>query len=218
MTRRGFRFLPTLFPLLLVVDVAQADPIAITGGSVTISDAGAVWRVRGNGFSFESSSDSSIGELTCGPAPCVTGESVFPAPRGNVAASISPIPVTFGDRVVLVDLFLNSLVGTPVRLPAADAIFTTGTTFSAGGFALIRELAGGEPERVGVRGGGNATISFAPDPAVRDGFRLLRLDLEFTDTAPIPEPGTMLLIGAGTIVATLRRRKSGAEIDGLPHP
>jgi hypothetical protein len=112
---------------------------------------------------------------------------------------------------VLVDAFLTSLVGQPVRLPAANAPFTTSTAFSAGGFALISERPSGESLQVGLRGAGIATMSFAPEPTLRDAFRLQLLDLQFTDAAALPEPGTMLLFAAGSIIAAIRRRKPGTR-------
>ena len=81
-------------------------------------------------------------------------------------------------------------------------------------FALTPESAffvsGG---RLGITGAGTATLWLNPmaGPGVPSAWVLDQIRYDFTGTAPVPEPGTMLLFATGALAAWRFRRRPAEE-------
>ena len=100
-------------------------------------------------------------------------------------------------RTVFGEGFITSVETPILRIPQFRDSFTLISTFVAEGFVSVLET--GSPE-FSLRGAGTATMNFGLDPSVPDAFRVRTVDLQFGDAAPIPEPGTILLLSAATVM------------------
>jgi PEP-CTERM motif len=148
----------------------------------------------------------------CGSTPCLPGEtsieglllgSAFPRGvatfEGNVYDDIdnieSPVGVGLG------------FTGTAVLPPASPT-----PTMVTARFALTTESGLFFPEdRVGITGGGTATLWLSPfvgHPEDPPSWVLDQIRYDFNDTpAVVPEPGTMLLFATGALAAWRFRRR-----------
>jgi hypothetical protein len=69
-------------------------------------------------------------------------------------------------------------------------------------------------QRATIRGGGNATVFFAPSPSFpEDGpqWWTSRVRYDFSDSAPVPEPATLLMVGSGLAAAAYAKRRRRSE-------
>jgi PEP-CTERM motif len=214
----------------VVSAVAAADPIPtaqvrITGGSVVV-DPGSIFGPPESGPrhglhligpNFELSGGGT------GPVQCHEG--CLPGDRFSMSADIfvRTGTISFDSRTVEFDALANSggasvdlLSPTFFTVPTPSAgsfVFTA--PFRLEGFASIPDFVfapDGEPIPATrswvLEGAGTATgtYSFADDP----GGPVLRFDsirFDFHDAAPVPEPGTLLLLGGGVTAAGMRQRR-----------
>jgi hypothetical protein len=217
MSVRWLRFL-AMFLLYVAPIEAKAEPLRITSGSVLLtSDELSLWRISGPEFSFDSGSDFDVGQFRCGaePAlivPCLAGESIAPLmlqPGSGLGGSVGSVPLTFRGNEVTGTVSIDSIEGSLLLIPHAAAPFTLTSQFLAMGFLRIDEFfgGGGSSEDFPLVGAGTATMNFVPDPSFPNSFRLTAVDLQFGDAAPIPEPGTILLLSAAGLVGLRQRNR-----------
>ena len=114
----------------------------------------------------------------------------------------------------------GSLAGTAGGSAEWTGSLSIPTTFSGGlltaPFMFTGEFAFEEdptaPRRIGLLGSGTARLMFTPYPGEPGAFSLSSLRYEF-DSAPVPEPTSMLLIGTGLAgLAAVRRRR---RVEGM---
>jgi hypothetical protein len=210
--------------LYLGVRPATADPILITSGHLIITgpvEVGSI-AVRGTrGFTLQSAVAPNEGNVEaftfCGDPGCEPGGTF--SISGFLGGFAFPGGVATLDGITYDDISsLNSPAGPLLRLAGTaqlpdleDFSGVITAPFNLTGF--FRLPFPGEP--VQLLGQGVASISITPSP-LGPGFpfpRLLFVDdirYDFGAPAPIPEPSTVLLVGAGVISVfgqRLRRRR-----------
>ena len=214
----------------LVTTMAAADPIPtaqvrITSGSVVIDpgsvfgppESGPLHGLHLIGPNFELSGGGT------GPVQCHEG--CLPGERFSMSADIFVRggTISFDGRTVEFDALANTGGGSvdllsptffTVPTPSAGSFVFT-APFRLEGFASIPDFVfapDGEPIPATrswvLDGAGTAmgTYSFADD----SGGPVLRFDsirFDFEDAAPIPEPGTMLLLGWGVTALGMRQHR-----------
>jgi hypothetical protein len=201
---------------------AAADPIRITAGSMLLtgpSELGSIVVMGTRGFSLQSSVDPLEGNTVmagCGITPCVPGEtniggsllgSAFPGGvatfEGNVYNDIDNLnsPAAVG-LVFSGSAVLPPVPGSPMSMmvTALFALTPESAFFVSGG-------------RVGLTGGGTATLWLRPNAGAGDrpGWTLDQIRYDFNDTQPVPEPGTILLVATGMLGAWRFRRRPVEE-------
>lgn len=88
----------------------------------------------------------------------------------------------------------------------ADGIFRVPFTFSGSLAAFPTADLGGQPVfNASLFGQGTAKLHM---PVESGGYTFSQLDYEFQVPEPVPEPGTLLLVGSGAALLWRRRRKS----------
>ena len=207
-----------LAAILLLPRPAVADPVTITAGHVETSQVISLARgvFQGDGFSMTFFADAFTAPLAFDCWPCTAGTTVhlggsFQGPRARGSAVV--------DGSVYPEIFFDGMTGTftsPSFVVTGDSAFTVTQPFTFTGSVsgyLIDPFVSGFTEPAFTRtltgrGIASATFLFAPPSEGQDGlFTATDLRYDFSDAAPVPEPGTMLLCGAGTAYLALRRRR-----------
>jgi hypothetical protein len=202
-----------------VASPAAAEPIRITGGSLLVTGAHEVAPVSiagTRGFSLTGMVDPAEGNVraitSCGIEGCEANSTIDigavlggPAFPGSVATldgvtyddidnASSPASVFF---ILTGSLALPGMGTSPVTVSAPF-------TLDTGRFFRSFPLEGVEI----VGSGGTATLRFIPGmlpPESPGRWVLDQIQYDFSDSAPVPEPATMLLV-AGGVLAIIRRR------------
>jgi hypothetical protein len=209
------RVLVSCFCLLVApVGRAAADPITtviITSGELVGDSLGARAVLVGADFRVTGSGDV-VGGFW-GPAvacvPCPPGSALNLGAhwsggdfQGIVAVGGQSYPMGSGESgTASVDAVWVASAVAPNFTGALNASIVTPFTFSG---TFLYPLSDPRP-RVSLLGAGTATINLDWHS---DGFWLLdHARYEFQSADPVPEPGTLLLIGAGAVSALARHRR-----------
>jgi len=203
---------------LIIASAAAAEPVSVTSGFVQVTslDPGPISIAGTRGFSFEGivspSEGSSVPVINCWTGVCLGGEtlsleSVFIGSAASGTASLdgqsfeltgevdaqAGISLTFSGVTTLPDF-----TGSPILVTAP--------------FTLVDSLLNIPPDsRFGayLQGGGIVSLRMSPvspNLGLPEGWVLDELRYDFNDAAaPVPEPGTVMLVGAG-LAAGLRGR------------
>jgi hypothetical protein len=192
--------------------VVAADPIQMTGGSLQMNPTfGPLVLIGDRGFTFASGFDVIQNlflpweECNGNPLGCVPGNTLNLTANGSgndLVGTATLDGVTypqvggFNSQTSMIVSFQGSLVLPPIG--SADTDVTAPFSFS-GSFVLPSETED-------LVGAGTATLSFSPSVPFPGSWQL---DAARYDLSPIPEPGTLLLLGSGlvTLTAWCRRRK-----------
>ena len=215
------RILPLrALPLALLTAVAApslaaADPIHITSGFVRAGtvDPRAQFAFEGEGFSVAGFAQA----FTSTVSPC------FPCPPGTTldlgGAFQGPDALGSGvvDGVAYAELFFNGMTGTfssPSFQVSGNQALTVVRDFTFTGTIsgyLLNPFVHGFTEPAFTKtltGAGIVRGEFLVNADQPPLFFATSLEYEFADTAPVPEPATLLLVGTGAAIAALRRRRS----------
>jgi hypothetical protein len=190
---------------------AQADPITLTSGTVTVVVSGSVRGasdIAGSEFSFVGSNDGGSTRAFC--EPCTSGERV-----GFATELLAPFHGIAASGGVDHTLTASGSFGAwrfearDFVLPASTSIgmsFSAPFTFS--GF-FGEDGSSGEPFfRADLVGKGTATAHyrlFHGDPGAGPLYTFERLHFDFDSSAPVPEPASLTLLGGGLLVIARRR-------------
>jgi hypothetical protein len=193
---------------LAVPAATHADPVLVTGGGYTPDFEGHLFRFTGDGFDLVQNEllffpdwDSGICRI-CHPGDPVDLSAHFDGTAGFGSGS-----GTIGGTTYAALTYQGSLDFrvTPVVFPTPDDTFVSLTApFVFTGF--LRAFAGGrEVFAEELRGQGSANAFFTGDSLeMRPEESEPRF--HFTAAAPVPEPGTMVLVALGAFAAVARRR------------
>lgn len=211
LSRRGLQAV-TLAMALSVPGAAWADPVTLTGGYVEVQIPSGLARgqFHGNDFSVSFGADGFRTSLQLGCYPCLAGTTVnldgfFNLPRVGARGTV--------DGVTYAQLYLDGMTG---RFTTSAFEVTGIETFEVTlPFSYAGQVTGyvtdpwltGTPEEAFTKqlvGHGVARATFFSASGV---FTPIDLRYDFGDPAPVPEPATMILFGAGSAVLALRRRQ-----------
>jgi hypothetical protein len=206
----------------------QADPIEVTGGTMTafwsgISAQGLVpTAITGTrGFSVTGDALASEGRIDIfdGPCDCPPGY-ITPGSTASIGAFIGTFnaTATFEGNSYAIDEGINSpnvvsmsLIGN-VGMPAFSETHPVVTA----PFAIESGLFFSDSPRVSEKliGGGIASLSLSPFhlPDDPDVWRVDKIVYEFSPSAVTPEPATLTLAALGLMGATVRARRRGAAL------
>ena len=207
---------------------ASADPISVTSGHLTVTGTRGVFELfgdRGLAISGETSVFSGVFApwSRCSFPECAPDTSVslrahwsgMDVRRGVLSFEGSTYPVTESGAFVALE-FSGSFVTPPFAMSAVVTApfqlipFTSSTGGS--GFSLPFP----NTEIWPLAGSGTATIALSPYPVAEfpNRWTVDSVRYEFTAADPVPEPGTMLLvgIGMGAIARGYRKRRRALSV------
>ena len=206
-----------LFLLLVFTRTSAADPITLTSGVVRI---GAPRGVVLDSLSFEVFGESGFRATGLSPEDAFAGGvrcNIFvPCGPGNTIAG--PTTVSFqglGSATIGGTAFGTFVDGgfsfqsSPVTIPTGPFDLALRSPFAATGRLTIDNFTneGRVPgTSVTLQGQGTVTTHFRP---IGEGFAVSGFSYEFAAASPTPEPGTLLLLASGSIIAIRRARRAG---------
>jgi len=213
--------------LLLILGIASApagaDPIQVTAGTLTW-DATTALAIQLNvtgeqGLAIHAGLSSFNGVNRpiddCFSMPCFPGQTLsLMIDRTTDAFGVASIggetfPIDIGTNI---SGSLNVLFDGNLIVPAftGDLTGSANASFIFSGLLFFPQ----DPccrAPLELAGRGIATIEFArPHPDAPTGWQLQNMRYEFSQTAPIPEPTTLVLVGTGLAGLIFRRRRDAS--------
>jgi hypothetical protein len=214
-----------LLPAAFSVQPASADPVRITSGAFFFDIEGDGFTFNGDGFALKTTGlgiyTTNIFPGRCGNSPfshCQEAEGVpsdwsFRSAGGEQLLGRGDVMLDgiTATNVDFVGTISVNVVPAPVFSGGALEGFGVAAPFSFD--ATIRGIQGGnELFARQFTGSGQFSVGYEQVTG-RPGFVMLNADTDtisyrFSDSAaPVPEPGTLLLLGSGLAAAVVRRRR-----------
>lgn len=209
----------SLAAVVLLPGPASADPVTITAGHTEVLLGAGLARgaLQGEDFSMTFGADGFRAAVALDCVPCLPGATVnlggfFNLPRVGGSAVV--------DGTTYPQIYFDGMTGTftsPSFVVTGESTVTLTQPFtytgSVSGYLIDPWIFGiTEPaftRTLTGRGTASATFIFNRFSEEPDGVMFTATDLryDFDDAAPVPEPATMLLCGAGTAFLMVRRRR-----------
>jgi PEP-CTERM motif len=209
--------------LLLTGSTAQADPLLVTGGSFRDGVSTGFWTLIGDGFSLSGASEGSAGGLfnscrPCGwePAPVSLNFSVdvfggpFLGGRPGTFNGVSYPTTVFDGQLHFTGPSLSAAVLSPTNLLFTLPFTMTGhlTAFANGSDEFLNNS---PLFAADFMGRGTVTARFNQDPTEPGQpnlFDVASVVYRFESSeSPVPEPATLLMLGAGLVIVAHRMRR-----------
>jgi len=214
-----------LLSILTVPSAANAEPVKITTGSVSVLSnirdtlffdfSGAGLSASGGNLHAQASAHQYMSPCLSSPSLCQPGDLIFPNTRVQLSAEGgSPTFVTFNGTSVLVswaaqDSFLQ-FTGAGVVIPSGADQITLTMPFDMVG--TIQVHAANDPGPVifstTINGSGIATFTLQRPPGNPVGFAVTAARYDFNPAA-VPEPATLILLTTGLAGIAVRRFRGG---------
>jgi PEP-CTERM motif-containing protein len=210
--------------LLATASMAQADPLLVTGGSLTDGSFSGSWTLIGDGFSLSAGTEGSAGGLFQSCKPC--GWEASPNPlnfsvhaiggpfRGGSPGTFNGVsyPTTvFDGQLDFAGPSLSAAILSPTNLVLTAPFTMTGhlVAFPNGAAEFVSMPKLFESDFIAR---GTATARFVQDPTEPGQPNLFEVmsvvyRFESSSAAPTPEPATLLMLGAGLVIVSHRMRR-----------
>ena len=217
MTRMPFLTTAVLTVAIAAVPAtATADPIAITSGSLVLTERGGLLHIEGGrGLVVDARGSGRATIMECGPiAPCAPGSTVT-LDTGWVGSDIGgeatidgeTFPVALGTQTTgaLAAIFSGSIV--MPGFAGTDLVSATAPFTFFGRLSYPAPLGTVPPSPVDLTGRGTATVDLQWISA-SGSWNVSGATYAFQplDVEPIPEPTTLILVGSG-LAALVRRHR-----------
>ncbi len=207
---------------LFLASPAAADPITLTGGSITLTSfARGVYRTASVDVTGENFAATGFaGDVNTGVVPscnqfdpCTPGETVALSEEFRFAIAIGSATVDGTTYPLTQTSFDGQFTSGLVTIPDGAAnTFTLSSPFFLSGILTILALeenssGGFDPTILGpfaVTGQGTAVATASP---FLNGFEFSSITLNFENASATPEPGSLLLFGTGALMAWRRLRR-----------
>ena len=215
-------------PALLILGLAlpacpaSADPIRITGGSVTLvglQHTGDVVDIHGTqGFRGEFNLGNPGGPL-CGPCGApgdrISLDAYVSTVDGGGTVEFAGVQYPVGSDNLFTDAFVSLQPrGGPVTLPPSSPHASLSVPFELGADSVLMYSGDLGVAVVPLVGSGTATLNVIASPF---GDQLWELSSVRYDFATTPEPATVLLVGTGMFVLAPRRyRRRRRDLRNTP--
>lgn len=201
--------------VMTLPSTATAEPIAVTSGHVDVETISGLAHVQfaGDGFLLIAGVEALVSSLGLGCIPCAPGTTLD---LGGVIGGSRAAGSAVVDGVSYSEIFFDGMTGTfsspSFQISGAGGVTVSRDfTFSGivSGYLINPWVSASEPVFTkSLSGQGTATATFLYNDTDIPLFWASSLRYDFTDTAPVPEPATLILFGTGAALAALRRRRA----------
>ena len=196
--------------ILTAAPHSAAEPIQITGGSMNVTLIGGPISLEGEGFTFDGFvrlGNSPVRCLPCLPGDMLSLNAMWTGIDVVGDVVLNGVPFDISGGVASQSAQVLEFSGSAGTVPPLEGLMATMTgPFSfTGWFSLpVNNI---DRVRVDLFGGGTASVFLNRFSTDVNTWTSTRATYQFEGTEPIPEPGTMLLVGTALSGLAVRQRR-----------